>query len=147
MHWQKDDYIISTDRSSIDIKLVHDYLSNESYWAEKIPVDIVQRSIENSLCFGLYYKNVQVGFARIISDYATFAYLGDVFILPGHRGKGLSKWLMTIIMDYPQLQGLRRFLLTTKDAHSLYAQFGFVPYPQPERMMTINRPDIYKTEK
>ncbi|MBS1574469.1 MAG: GNAT family N-acetyltransferase [Bacteroidetes bacterium] len=147
MHWQKDDYTISTDQSKLDIKVVHDYLSNESYWAEKIPMDIVKSSIENSLCFGLYYKNIQVGFARVVSDFATFAYLGDVFVLPEHRGRGLSKWMMTLIMNYPQLQGLRRFLLTTKDAHSLYAQFGFVPYPQPERLMAINRPDIYKDKK
>ena len=147
MHWQKDDYFISTDQSMIDIKVVHDYLSSESYWAENIPIDIVQRSINNSLCFGLYHKNIQVGFARVVSDYATFAYLGDVFVLPGHRRKGLSKWMMTVVMNYPQLQGLRRFILTTKDAHSLYAQFGFVPYPQPERIMTINRPGIYKNKK
>jgi len=147
MNWQKDDYIISTDKSMINIDVVHHYLSNESYWAEQIPVDIVQRSIDNSLCFGLYYRNEQVGFARIVSDYATFAYLGDVFILSEHRGKGLSKWMMTVIMNHPELQGLRRFLLTTKDAHGLYVQFGFVPYPQPERLMTISRPDMYKTKK
>ena len=147
MEWVKQDYTISTDKLKIDRAVVHEYLCNQSYWAEGIPMEIVQRSIEHSLCFGIYYNDGQVGFARVISDYATFAYLGDVFILNNHRGKGLSKWLMQVIMNYPDLQGLRRFLLTTKDAHSLYAQFGFVPYPQPERMMTINRPSLYKDKK
>ena len=147
MEWVKEDYKISTDKSRINLAVVQDYLCNQSYWAEGIPMDIVKRSIENSLCFGVYRSEEQVGFARVISDYATFAYLGDVFILTGHRGKGLSKWLMQVIMNYPDLQGLRRFLLTTKDAHSLYAQFGFVAYPQPERMMTINRPSMYKDKK
>lgn len=147
MEWIKGDYKISTDKSKINLAVVQDYLCNQSYWAEGIPTDIVKRSIDNSLCFGIYRNEEQVGFARVISDYATFAYLGDVFILNGHRGQGLSKWLMEIIMSYPDLQGLRRFLLTTKDAHGLYAQFGFTPYPQPERMMTINRPSIYKDKK
>jgi len=144
MQWQKGDYIISTDKSAIDIPVVHQYLCNDSYWANGIPLDIVTRSIDNSLCFGVYCQEKQVGFARVISDFATFAYLGDVFILPGHRGKGLSKWLMLVIMNYPELQGLRRFILTTKDAHGLYTQFGFSPYPQPERLMGKNDPDIYK---
>jgi GNAT superfamily N-acetyltransferase len=147
MEWIKDDYKISTDKSKINLSTVQDYLCNQSYWAEGIPLSIVRRSIENSLCFSIYYKEEQIGFARVISDYATFAYLADVFVLPAYRGNGLSKWLMDVILDYPDLQGLRRFLLTTKDAHSLYAQFGFVLYPQPERMMTINRPFTYKDKK
>lgn len=147
MEWTRDDYTISTDTSIINVPLVHDYLCHQSYWAEGIPLDIVQRSIDHSLCFGIYHAGEQVGFARVISDYATFAYLGDVFVLPAHRGKGLSKWLMQVIMDHPQLQGLRRFLLTTKDAHELYARFGFVVYPQPERMMGINKPSIYTEKK
>ena len=147
MQWQKEGYTISADKTKINIDLVHNYLSNDSYWAQEIPLAIVKRSIENSLCFGVYYQGRQIGFARIISDFATFAYLGDVFILPEHRGKGLSKWLMQVILDYPQLQGLRRFLLTTKDAHGLYSQFGFILYPQPERLMTRNNPDIYKLKK
>ncbi|MGC4037229.1 MAG: GNAT family N-acetyltransferase [Chitinophagaceae bacterium] len=148
MNWQKDGYRISTDQSLIDIAVVHNYLSNDSYWANNIPIDTVKRSITHSLCFGVY-DNIgqQVGFARVVSDFATFAYLADVFVLQDHRGKGLSKWLMTIIMNHPDLQGLRRFLLTTKDAHSLYARFGFTPYPQPERMMAINRNDIYQADK
>lgn len=144
MQWQKGDYIISTDKSAIDIRVVHHYLCHDSYWANGIPLDIVMRSIDNSLCFGVYYEGKQAGFARVISDFATFAYLGDVFILPEHRGKGLSKWLMLVIMNHPELQGLRRFILTTKDAHGLYAQFGFIPYPQPGRLMGKNDPEIYK---
>jgi GNAT superfamily N-acetyltransferase len=147
MESTREDYTISTDKSKINVMMVQDYLCNQSYWAQGIPLNIVQRSIDNSLCFGIYQNNEQVGFARVISDYATFAYLGDVFVLPAHRGKGLSKWLMREIMDHPWLQGLRRFLLTTSDAHELYAQFGFVVYPQPERMMGINRPSIYKDMK
>ena len=147
MKWQKEDYIISTDKMKLDIAVIHSYLSNESYWAQQIPVDIVKRSIENSLCFGVYLADQQIGFARVISDFATFAYLGDVFILPEYRARGLSKWLMEVIIDHPDLAGLRRFLLTTSDAHGLYSQFGFVTYPQPERLMTRNNPDIYKTKK
>ena len=147
LEWTKDNYTISNDKSKIDLDTVHQYLSIDSYWAQQIPMEIVKRSIENSLCFGIYYGKVQAGFARVISDFATFAYLGDVFILPEHRGKGLSKWLMEVIISYPQLQGLRRFLLTTKDAHNLYSQFGFEQYPQPERLMTRNYPDIYIGKK
>ena len=147
MEWHKEGFTISTDKSKLNIELVHAYLSKDSYWAQQIPVAVVKRSIDNSLCFGVYYENRQIGFARIISDFATFAYLADVFILPEQRGKGLSKWLMQVIIDYPALQGLRRFLLTTKDAHGLYSQFGFIPYPQPERLMTRNDPDMYKSKK
>ena len=147
MEWQKDNYLISTDVSKINLDIVHHYLSNDSYWAQHIPVDIVMRSIENSLCFGVYDEQAQIGFARIISDFATFAYLADVFILPAYRGKGLSKWLMDVIVGHPQLQGLRRFLLTTRDAHTLYSQFGFERFPQPENLMTRGIPDPYKLKK
>lgn len=147
LEWENDGYLLSTDKSKIELEIVHSYLSNESYWAEGIPIETVKRSIDHSLCFGIYFDNGQVGFARIISDFTTFAYLADVFVLPGHRGKGLSKWLMKIIMEYPDLQGLRRFLLTTMDAHELYRKYGFTEYPQPERMMSRNVPDIYKRKK
>ena len=147
LEWKKDNYTISTDKSKIDLESVHHYLSMDSYWAQQIPVAVVKRSIENSLCFGVYDGTAQAGFARVISDFATFAYLGDVFILPEHRGQGLSKWLMEVIVSYPQLQGLRRFLLTTKDAHTLYSQFGFEQYAQPERLMARNYPDMYKAKK
>ena len=147
MEWQRDNYIISTDVSKINLPIVHHYLSNDSYWAQQIPLGVVIRSIENSLCFGVYDGQAQIGFARIISDFATFAYLADVFILPEYRGRGLSKWLMDVIISYPQLQGLRRFLLATRDAHTLYSQFGFELYPQPQNLMALNIPDPYRSKK
>ena len=147
MEWHKGEYTISTDKARIDVQVVHQYLCNDSYWATGVPVDVVIKSIDNSLCFGVYHGDEQVGLARVISDFAVFAYLADVFILPEHRGKGLSKWLMQEIINHPQLQGLRRFILTTKDAHGLYAQFGFIPYHQPERLMTRNDPDVYMKKK
>lgn len=144
-----DDYIISTDKTKVDIDAVHAFLSLHSYWALNIPRHIVEKSIANSICFGMYCKNAQAGFARVITDRATFAYIADVFIIPEHRGKGLSKWLMQAIHAHPQLQGLRRMMLTTKDAHSLYAQFNWLPLNEDlsKRVMVINKPDIYKTEK
>ncbi|MFI5133650.1 MAG: GNAT family N-acetyltransferase [Chitinophagales bacterium] len=138
------DYIISTDKAKIDIEFVHDYLCNHSYWAEGIPMETLEKSIENSLCFGVYFNNEQVGFARVISDMATYAYLADVFIVEKERGKGLSKWLLQEIINYPQLQGLRRFMLATRDAHNLYAQYGFSLLKRPERWMERHNPDIYK---
>jgi N-acetylglutamate synthase-like GNAT family acetyltransferase len=143
--WIKDGYLVSTDKSKIDVETVHHFLSH-SYWAENIPLDIVRKSIENSLCFGIYHQKKLVGFARAISDFATFAYLADVFILPEERGKGLSKWLIGIILEHPQLHGLRRFTLATRDAHSLYAQFGFSLFDKPERWMQKHDPDVYKRD-
>ena len=139
----KNDFIISTDRSKIDIAFVHDYLCNESYWAKNIPMDILKKSIEGSLCFSIYHQDDQVGFARVITDHATFAYLADVFISEKFRGRGLGKWLMQSIMDHPELQGFRRWMLATKDAHGLYAQFGFMPLDKPERIMRFSRFDGY----
>src|SRR5438046_376999 len=122
----KENYLISTDSSKLNIDIIHHYLSEESYWAKGVPKTVVEKSIANSVCFGLYYNNeqnmMQVGFARLISDKATFAWLADVFILPEHRGKGLSKWLIETIHAHPEMQGLRRWLLGTKDAHGLYKQ-------------------------
>jgi N-acetylglutamate synthase-like GNAT family acetyltransferase len=141
--WKKDGYLLSTDKSKIDVEAVHDFLSH-SYWAENIPLDVVQKSIDHSLCFGIYRQQKLIGFARAISDFATFAYLADVFILPEERGQGLSKWLMETIMDHPQLRGLRRFVLATKDAHGLYSQFGFTPFDKPERWMQKHAPDVYE---
>jgi len=143
--WIKDGYLVSTDKSKIDVETVHHFLSR-SYWAENIPLDVVRKSIENSLCFGMYHEEKLVGFARAISDFATFAYLADVFILPEERGKGLSKWLLAIILEHPQLQALRRFTLATRDAHSLYAQFGFSLFDKPERWMQKHDPDVYKRD-
>lgn len=129
------DYIISTDKSLLDVVLIHQFLGQESYWAQNIPIETVQRSIDNSLCFGIYQGDQQVGFARIISDQATFAYLCDVFILPEHRGKGLSKWFIETISNWPSLQGLRRWVLVTRDAHTLYEQFGFTALDKPDFFM------------
>lgn len=136
------EYIFSTDKEKLDINVIHDFLTN-SYWSKNIPIEIVKRSIENSLCFGVYHQNKQIGFARVISDYTTFGYLADVFILERHRGKGLSKALMEHIMNHPQLQGLRRFCLGTRDAHKLYEQFGFSVIKSPERFMEILHTNFY----
>ena len=143
MDFTKDGFTISTEKEKLDIDLIHSFL-NRTYWAEGISKETIRRSIEGSLCFGVFENDKQVGFARMITDKATFAYLADVFILPGERGKGLSKWLITTIMDYPQLQGLRRFTLATRDAHGLYAQFGFTRFDNPERWMQKHDPDVYK---
>ncbi|HLJ87514.1 MAG TPA: GNAT family N-acetyltransferase [Candidatus Angelobacter sp.] len=142
--WTQDDFEISTDPARIDLAVVHGYLTN-SYWAKGIPVEVVERSIHNSLCFGIYSNQGQVGFARVITDKATFAYLADVFVLESHRGKGLSKWLMLCIKGHPELQGLRRWSLVTRDAHGLYRQFGFNTIKNHERWMEINVRNVYAT--
>ncbi|AKD58003.1 GNAT family N-acetyltransferase [Spirosoma radiotolerans] len=131
------EYTISTDKKKLDLEVIHQFLSQEAYWCKNIPVEIVKRSIDNSLCFGVYQGASQVGFARVITDLATFGYLADVFILPDHRGKGLSKQLVAFIMAYPALQGLRRMMLVTFDAHGLYKQFGFQPVENPENVLSI----------
>ena len=140
---QQDDYLISTDKAKLDIAFIHHFLSTESYWAKNIPIETVRKSIEGSLCFGLYSSGKQIGFARVITDGATFGYLADVFIDSSHRGKGLSKWLMKTLMSHPDLQGLRRISLATKDAHSLYEQFGFTPLNDADRFMQIKRENVY----
>jgi GNAT superfamily N-acetyltransferase len=146
MEWTKDDFTITTDKNKIDIAYVHWFLTH-SYWAEGIPVETVQRSVEGALCFSVVYLNHQVGFARVITDEATFAYLADVFIDENFRGKGLSKWLMETILHYPGLQGLRRWMLATRDAHGLYAQFGFTSLLHTDRWMQIHYPDVYQKPK
>ena len=143
MEWTKDDFSISTDKEKLAIDFIHGYL-RQSYWAENIPLDVVQRSVKGSLCFGVYHGDKQIGFARVITDEATFAYLCDVFIDEGFRGKGLSKWLMETILAYPGLQGLRRFMLATRDAHGLYRQFGFEELTFTDRWMHKHRPNAYK---
>ena len=140
--YAKGPFVISTERARLDVPLIRNFLAS-SYWAGGIPLAVVQKSIENSLCFGVYDGAAQVGFARVITDYATYGYLGDVFILDTHRGKGLAKWLMESVMAHPDLQGLRRWGLATRDAHSLYAQFGFAPLAAPENTMEISYPGIY----
>ncbi len=132
---QNDSFAISTDKAKLDIGCVHAYLSQQSYWAANIPLQKVANSIEHSFCFGVYESGTQIGFARVITDYATFAYLADVFILPEWRGRGLSKWLMAFIFGNPELQHLRRWMLATRDAHGLYTQFGFSAPDKPENLM------------
>ncbi len=142
------DYLITTDPAKLDVDAIHHYLSQESYWAAGIPKPVVEKSINNSLCFGLYYKDAQVGFARLVTDKATFAYLADVFVITAHRGKGLSKWLMQTIHAHPELQNLRRWWLGTKDAHSLYEQFGWTRITDDvaKRFMQKHNPDVYKNK-
>lgn len=134
---QIDDYLISTDKSKLQLDYIHHYLSRESYWAKNIPIDIVRQSIEGSFCFGIYKHEKQIGFARVITDYATFGYLADVFIDKEHRGLGLSKELMKFIMAQESIKKLRRLMLATLDAHSLYAQFGFESQEGNQRLMGI----------
>ena len=138
----RDEYLISCDTSKLDLAVVHDFLST-SYWSLGLPHEVMHRAIEEALCFGLYRGDFQVGFARVITDKATFAYLCDVFVLEAYRGKGLGRWLMEAIVNHPDLQGLRRFVLVTRDAHGLYDQFGFQPLARPEGYMEVFRPDIY----
>jgi GNAT superfamily N-acetyltransferase len=134
---------ISTDPARLDIEAIHAYLSR-SYWAEGIPKDVVAKSIQSSVCFGLYDGARQIGLARVITDKATFAYLCDVYVLEEYRGHGLGKWLMEAVSAYPDLQGLRRFVLLTRDAHGLYEKFGFTPLKDPGRYMEIARQGSYK---
>ena len=134
---------ISTDKSLLDVDLIHRFLVEESYWANTRTFDQTKTAIENSICFGAYADGKLVGFARVVSDRATFAYLGDVFVLDDYRGRGLSKQLMRTIVAHPELQGLRRWLLATKDAHGLYEQFEFASLKFPERWMEKAAPNAY----
>jgi ribosomal protein S18 acetylase RimI-like enzyme len=172
--WERGDYLISTDRSRLDVELIHDFISNQSYWGKGRPLEVVQRALDNSLNFGLYntsptiregsafslsigsaseplltrgllLDSQQVGFARVVTDYSTFAWVADVFVLPEHRGRGLSKWLMEAMLSHPRLQGFRRWVLATKDAHALYARFGFIPMHRPERWMERPDPDMQES--
>ncbi len=140
---------ISTNKALLNIDTIHKYLSTESYWALDIPKQTVERAIENSICFGVYKNDKQIGFARMITDKATFAYLADVFIVKEEQGNGFGKLLMQAIHQHPDLQGLRRLLLTTRDAHTLYEQFGWqrINDDLKSRLMTINKPNIYKENK
>lgn len=137
-------YEISVDPARLDLAVIYRYLSEEAYWSPGIPREIVERAVANSLCFGVYTAaGAQVGFARLITDRATYAYLADVFVLSEHRGQGLSKRLMEAIIAHPELQGLRRWMLATRDAHSLYARYGFTPLAKPERVMERHDPNAY----
>ena len=165
---RRGEFIVSTDPARLDLDVIHNFLTN-CYWSTGVPREVVERSNRHSLCFGIYDESgttprlakearpfdcaqgkhgapgfVQVGFARVISDFATIAYIGDVFVLESHRGRGLSKWLMECIMQHPALQNLRRWILTTRDAHGLYAQVGFTPVKTPERYMELHQPNVYE---
>jgi len=144
MEWQRDDYEVSDERGRLDLAAIHAFLANESYWAAGVPRSVVERAVENSLCFGLYKGDAQIGFARVVTDRATFGYLGDVFVARAHRGAGLGKWLVECLLSHPDLQGLRRLSLVTSDAHEVYRSFGFKPMADPTRYMEIHRPDVYK---
>ncbi|MBQ4833179.1 GNAT family N-acetyltransferase [Pseudoalteromonas sp. MMG010] len=138
-------FFISTDQQKLDFDVIYQFISN-SYWAKDIPCSLMQKAIENALCFGVYTgQNEQVGFARVITDSATFAYLADVFIVPTYQGMGLSKYLMNTIITHEQLQGLRRFMLATSDAHGLYKQFGFTELNEPNLFLQISRVNPYQT--
>ena len=136
----RDDYRLSTDPSKLDLDIVFDYLTNDSYWASGRPRDVFDRSIENSLNLGIFIGNDQIGFARVVTDRATFAWICDVFVLPAHRGRGLASWMIESILEHPDLQGLHSYFLATRDAHSLYARYGFKPLDDPSRFMVIRNP-------
>jgi N-acetylglutamate synthase-like GNAT family acetyltransferase len=142
MQWKNDNYLISTDKMLLDFELIYQFIST-SYGAKGIPRDTMKKALDGSLCFGLYDDGKQIGLSRMITDNATFAYLADVFVLEQHRGKGLSKWMMECIFAHPSLQGLRRVMLATADAHGLYEKFGFTAINMPEPLMQIHQPDIY----
>jgi GNAT superfamily N-acetyltransferase len=133
---RRGEYTVSTERARLDVDFVHEFLSRSSYWAQGRPHDIVQASIEHSLCFGLYHGTQQVGFARVVTDYATFAWLCDFFIIESHRDQGLGKWLIGCVVAHPQLQDPGIFLLATRDAHELYRRYGgFQELQMPEKWM------------
>ncbi len=142
--WERDGYIISTDRARLDLDVIHRFLST-SYWSPGIPRTVIERAIAYAECFGIYHdRDGQVGFARVVTDYATFGYLADVFVLDTHRGRGLSTWLMECVAAHPQLQGFRRWMLATRDAHALYAKVGFSPLSNADRWMERWTPDVYQ---
>lgn len=136
-------YTFSSDKSRIDIEYVHRYLSEQSYWARKVPLDVVKASVENSFCVAAYERTIQIGFARMITDHATFGYLADVFIDKAHRGKGLSIMMVEFILSFEDIKKLRRIMLGTEDAHGLYERFGFTLLKHPGWFMEIRRPDVY----
>jgi GNAT superfamily N-acetyltransferase len=139
--WRRGDYLVSTDRALLDIPLMHGFLSTQTYWALNRPLELIQKSVDNSLPFGVYKADKQVGFARVVTDYATFGWLADVFILPAEQGKGLGTWLTECVLAHPDLQGFRRWLLATKDAHEIYRRLGFIELNRPERFMERRDPN------
>jgi GNAT superfamily N-acetyltransferase len=144
---RRGDFLVSTDPALLDLAFIHDFLAHRSYWAAGRPLEVVRRSIDHSLCFGLYAQGRQVGFARVVTDRATFAWLCDVFVLEQYRGQGLGKWLVGCVLGHPALRGLRRVLLGTRDAHGLYARYGFTPLADPSRFLEVFRPDVYRADR
>jgi GNAT superfamily N-acetyltransferase len=140
--WRRETFTITTDPARLDVDVIHGFLTG-SYWAAGIPRATMQRAIEGSLNFGVFEGDAQVGYARVVTDRATFAYLADVFVIERLRGRGLGAWLMEVVTSHPELQGLRRWVLATRDAHRLYARFGFKPLAAPERLMERHDPDVY----
>ena len=143
MESENGEFAISTDKTRLQFGVIQSFLANDSYWAQRRTPEQTRIAIENSICFGLYHHDRQIGFARVVSDQATFAYLGDVFVIEEFRGRGLSKWLMEVIVAHPDLQGLRRWVLATRDAHGLYEKSGFGPLVHPDRWMELTAPDAY----
>jgi GNAT superfamily N-acetyltransferase len=143
MQKKSGEYEIDTDKERLQTDAIHKFFSEDSYWAKTRTLERTLTAIENSICFGLYHGDKQIGFARVVSDQATFAYIGDVYVIEEYRGRGLSKWLMETIVAFPDLQGLRRWVLATRDAHGLYEQYGFGPLVHPERWMELTAPDAY----
>jgi GNAT superfamily N-acetyltransferase len=135
MNWTRENFTISDEPERLQLEVIVDYLAR-AYWSNQRPRAVIEKSLKHSLCFGVYEKDQQIGFARVVTDHATFAYLADVFILESHQGHGLGKWLVQTILEHPELQGLRRWMLATRDAHGLYAQFGFAALENPDRYMT-----------
>ena len=144
LEFKRNGYTINTDPSRLDINTIHAYLANESYWASGISINIIEKSVENSLCFGVYEQGKQIGFARVVSDRTTFAWLCDVFILKPYRGRGLGKWLVDCVLSHPELQNLRSWMLATQDAQGLYSQFGFKTLENPESVMRRRNTDVYQ---
>ena len=136
------EYCVSSHSGRLDLAAVHDYLT-KSYWSPGIPIEVLQRAIVGSICFGLFKSDSQIGFARVVTDRATFAYLCDVYVLDAYQRQGLGRWLMEVVISHPDLQGLRRFVLVTRDAHRLYEKFGFQPLARPDGYMELHRPNAY----
>jgi GNAT superfamily N-acetyltransferase len=141
--WQRDDYTVSTDPARLQLDVIHGFLTG-SYWAAGIPRETVERSVRNSLCYGVYLGDTQVGFGRLVTDFATFAYVADVFVLDAHRSRGLAKWMARCMVETPELQGLRRWLLATRDAHAVYRSVGFETVTDTSRFMQILNREVYR---
>jgi GNAT superfamily N-acetyltransferase len=142
MEWTREEFTVSDDAARLDRKVIERFLTG-SYWAKNIPSATLDKSLRNSLCFALLEGGRQIGFARVVSDRATFAYLADVFVLPEFRGRGLATWLLTCVLAHPELQGLRRWVLATRDAHGLYRKLGFTPLKRPDIFMERHDPNVY----